>query len=473
MPNVSKIEHSYLEVRRAKVTLLTVQRPDIREFHIGIDDTDSEKGGCTTYTATVLFQDLIRRGFKPSDFPWLVRLNPNIPWKTRGNGALAVHFFVDEKQIENVKRVALETVERTTVASTRGTDPAVVFLKGEVPRILREYSTRALHDVLSVREARVVAARAGAEVHALIGVRGMIGSLAAIGASLDSVENTFEIIAYRTRANLGTRRRIDHDSVKLMNAKYGNSTFNNLDPESGRILVSPHGPDPVLLGIRGYCPQDVLSAFDEVKLSEEVERVMIFKTNQGTEAHLRKTRRAVDLKPHQSGTLTGRVENVPGVMRGGHVIFRLMDDSGLIDCAVYRPTGSLAIAARELMPGDRVRVGGGIRGRRDGRPTMNVEKLEVTHLVEKIEYANPMCEDCGARCESMGRGQGLRCKRCGQEAENASKILVRQQRHIGPTAYVPPLRARRHLARPDPVTRNIFQHIARVEEFQLRAKDYN
>src|SRR6266568_2997096 len=419
----------------------------LTELHIGIDDTDSEKGGCTTYTATVLFQDLIERGFKPSDFPWLVRLNPNIPWKTRGNGALAVHFFVDEKQIESVQRVALETVERTTVASTRGTDPAVVFLKGEVPRILREYSTRALHDVLSVREARIVAARAGAEVHALIGVRGMIGSLAAIGASLDS--------------------------VKLMNAKYGNATFNNLDPESGRILVSPHGPDPVLLGIRGYYPQDVLSAFDEVKLTEEVERVMIFKTNQGTEAHLRKTRRAVDLKPHQSGTLTGRVEKVPRVMRGGHVIFRLMDDSGLIDCAVYRPTGSLAIAARELMPGDRVRVGGGIRGRRDGRPTMNVEKLEVTHLVEKIEYANPMCEDCGARCESMGRGQGLRCKRCGQEAENASKILVRQQRHIGPTAYVPPLRARRHLARPDPVTRNIFQHIARVEEIQLRVKDYN
>src|SRR6266487_3165258 len=405
----------------------------LTELHIGIDDTDSEKGGCTTYTATVLFQDLIERGFKPSDFPWLVRLNPNIPWKTRGNGALAVHFFVDEKQIESVQRVALETVERTTVASTRGTDPAVVFLKGEVPRILREYSTRALHDVLSVREARIVAARAGAEVHALIGVRGMIGSLAAIGASLDSVENTFEIIAYRTRENLGTQRKIDHDSVKLMNAKYGNATFNNLDPESGRILVSPHGPDPVLLGIRGYYPQDVLSAFDEVKLTEEVERVM----------------------------------------RGGHVIFRLMDDSGLIDCAVYRPTGSLAIAARELMPGDRVRVGGGIRGRRDGRPTMNVEKLEVTHLVEKIEYANPMCEDCGARCESMGRGQGLRCKRCGQEAENASKILVRQQRHIGPTAYVPPLRARRHLARPDPVTRNIFQHIARVEEIQLRVKDYN
>src|SRR5882762_10070360 len=156
MPNVSKIEHSYSEVKRAKVTLPTKQRPDIREFHIGIDDTDSEMGGCTTYTAAVLFQELFSRGFKPSDFPWLVRLNPNIPWKTRGNGALAIHFFVDEEQIEGVQRIAMETVEKTTVASDHGTDPAVAFLSGQVPEALREYSTRALHDVLSVREARTI-----------------------------------------------------------------------------------------------------------------------------------------------------------------------------------------------------------------------------------------------------------------------------------------------------------------------------
>jgi len=445
----------------------------LTELHIGIDDTDSEKGGCTTYTATVLFQELSSRGFKPSDFPWLVRLNPNIPWKTRGNGALAVHFFVDEGQIDEVQSIALNIVEKTTVASARGTDPAVAFLKGQVPRTLHEYSTRALHDVLSVREARVVAAKAGAEVHALMGVRGMIGSLAAIGANLDSAENTFEIIAYRTRENLGTPRKIDHESVKLMNVKYGNGTFNNLDPESGRVLISPHGPDPVLLGIRGYGPQDVLSAFNEVRLGEEAERVMIFRTNQGTDAHLRKRRRAVDLEPHQSGALTGRVEDVPRVVRGGHVIFRLRDDSGLIDCAFYRPTGSLAMAARDLLPSDRVRVCGGVRGWREGRPTLNVEKLEVLHLVEKIRRVNPACSNCGGRCESMGRGQGLRCKKCGQRDEYVSKIQVRQQRHLQSTIYVPPPRARRHLTMPDSKPRNISNEYLRVEDFQLRVEDFN
>src|SRR5206468_7383237 len=203
--------------------------------------------------------------------------------------------------------------------------------------------------------------------------------------------HTFEIIAYRISENLGNPRRIDHDSVKLMNSKYGSRTYNNLDSDSGRVLVSPHGLDPVLLGIRGYSPNDVLDAFKELQLNEEIERVMIFRTNQGTDAHLGKTRKAVDLKPHQSGALTGRVDDVPRVVRGGHVIFRLRDDSGLIDCAVYRPTGSLAMAARDLLPSDRVRVWGGVRGLRHGRPTLNIEKFEVLRLVEKVEDANPIC----------------------------------------------------------------------------------
>ncbi|HJM17891.1 MAG TPA: DNA-binding protein, partial [Candidatus Poseidoniia archaeon] len=59
-------------------------------LHIGIDDTDSLEGGCTTWLITEVIKEL-------SDFdlvgpPRLVRLNPNVPWKTRGNGALALVF---------------------------------------------------------------------------------------------------------------------------------------------------------------------------------------------------------------------------------------------------------------------------------------------------------------------------------------------------------------------------------------------
>jgi tRNA(Ile2)-agmatinylcytidine synthase len=113
----------------------------LTEFHIGIDDTDSKTGGCTTYTAALLFEEFCRSGFEPTDFPWLVRLNPNIPWKTRGNGALAIHVRIDETEIGRLEKIALEIVEKTTDPTIPSTDPALVFLCGQVPAVLRDFST--------------------------------------------------------------------------------------------------------------------------------------------------------------------------------------------------------------------------------------------------------------------------------------------------------------------------------------------
>ena len=59
-------------------------------LHIGIDDTDSLGGGCTTWLITEIISELSELDLV--DFPRLVRLNPNVPWKTRGNGALSLVF---------------------------------------------------------------------------------------------------------------------------------------------------------------------------------------------------------------------------------------------------------------------------------------------------------------------------------------------------------------------------------------------
>ena len=419
------------------------------EFHIGVDDTDSELGGCTTYTAAVLFDELQRNGLQPSDFPWLVRLNPNIPWKTRGNGALALHFKVEESQIPLIERTTLKIVEETSRLRTKRSDPAVVFLEGLVHRSVREFSRTALHDVLSIVQARRVARDAGVRVQLLKGSRGLIGSLAAIGASLDTVEHTFEIIAYRTPANLGTSRRVDLNSVRQMDSKHDTRTFHNLDPENGRILICPHGPDPVLLGIRGSSPEDVRKAFSRVRIHEPIERTMIFRTNQGTEAHLTKARKIVNLAAYQSAILTGRVETVPRTLKGGHVIFDLSDETGSIKCAAYAPTKSLGMAARELLPGDRVRAFGGIRKRKT-ELTLNLEKIEVISLVQKSVEHNPICTSCGGRFESMGSGQGFRCKKCGLRNRISVKTSILLERKIQVASYVPVVGARRHLTRPIP-----------------------
>jgi tRNA(Ile2)-agmatinylcytidine synthase len=419
------------------------------EFHIGIDDTDSESGGCTTYTGAVLYQELCNMGIRPSDYPWLVRLNPNIPWKTRGNGAISIHLLVDdEDQIETAKHLAVGITEETAHRSAKRADPAVVFLRGPVPTILREYSFSALHNVLSVVEARSVARQSFVETHLLKGSRGLIGSLASIGAGLDSVEHTFEIIAYRTAENLGTLRRVNGESIKIMDSKHGSGTFHNLDPESGRILVCPHGPDPVLLGIRGLTPQGVQEAFNRVRINEHVERIMIFKTNQGTDAHLTRHRKVIELARYQSAVVTGRVDTIPKVLRGGHVVFQLSDETGSVSCAAYAPTRSLKTVARDLLPGDRARVYGGIRGCRNGKLTVNLEKIDVLSLVENVNKENPMCNSCGGRCESMGRGQGFRCKKCGLHNETRTTTRIVTPRSLQLATYTAVVSARRHLTRP-------------------------
>src|SRR5205823_15130336 len=56
---------------------------------IGVDDTDSRTGMCTTFLAAELIRELTKV-YDLIGHPRLVRLNPNIPWKTRGNGAVCL-----------------------------------------------------------------------------------------------------------------------------------------------------------------------------------------------------------------------------------------------------------------------------------------------------------------------------------------------------------------------------------------------
>ena len=58
---------------------------------IGVDDTDSLQGMCTTFLAAEIVRELTT-DYDLVGYPRLVRLNPNVPWKTRGNGAICVRF---------------------------------------------------------------------------------------------------------------------------------------------------------------------------------------------------------------------------------------------------------------------------------------------------------------------------------------------------------------------------------------------
>jgi tRNA(Ile2)-agmatinylcytidine synthase len=418
------------------------------EFHIGIDDTDSPRGGCTTYTMSLLSENLQCNGLEIDGYPCLVRLNPNVPWKTRGNAATSLHLNIPENKIGEVKEAAIRTVKETSDISQPNTDPAIAFLKGPVPSSLREFYSRALTDVLTVDEATNLTKEAGVDSCLLKGNRGLIGALAAVGADLDRDDHTFEIIAYRTKENRGTKRNVDPESVREMNSRMADLTFNNLDPETGRILVAPHGPDPVLFGVRGEDPSSLIEAFEMVRPNEPIERATLFKTNQGTDAHLFRSRMVRDLQEDQAGNVMGEVVTNPMSSIGGHVFFRLSDDSGEVDCAAYEPTGQFRTEVLSLVPGDRIIAFGGVRSNALRALTFNLEKFEVVHLVSPIEQRNRSCEKCGGCLESMGKGQGGRCRKCGHKVSGPLKYAVQRQRQLQPGLHIPPPRALRHLTRP-------------------------
>ena len=82
-----------------KSTRILLQNDTI--LHIGIDDTDSPKGMCTTFLSYKIVKFLEKQEIQFMDFPSLIRFNPNIPWKTRGNGA--VRLTIKTKNPKKIK----------------------------------------------------------------------------------------------------------------------------------------------------------------------------------------------------------------------------------------------------------------------------------------------------------------------------------------------------------------------------------
>jgi tRNA(Ile2)-agmatinylcytidine synthase len=101
------------------------------QLHIGFDDTDSPRMGCTTYIGAILVERLEALGCKFTDYPNLIRLNPNVPWKTRGNGAVCLRVSCEDSSVDKVKGSVLETVKTNSDLEYARTDPAVVFIEGD------------------------------------------------------------------------------------------------------------------------------------------------------------------------------------------------------------------------------------------------------------------------------------------------------------------------------------------------------
>ena len=409
-------------------------------YHLGIDDTDSLKKGCTTFIGAMLVEGLAGK-CEFVDYPNLVRLNPNVPWKSRGNAAVCLRFRMESGPLE-ILDLATGLVEENRDTGDEKNQPGIALLEGGVPASIKDFGRRALSEVLTIEEAAGVATEAKMQYRMIHGGRGLIGAVASIGNTLER-DHTFELIVYRRRELWGRKREVDPCSVEEFDRRTAPLTFNNMDYEAGKMLIAPHGPDPVLFGVRGESASVVRGALQDLKFSG-AERWVIYRSNQGTGVHLA-PRSIKDLRPYEAAVLSGSISKMPRAIKGGHTIAAIEDGTGEIDIAGYEPSGGFRTVVRNLLPGDKIRAYGGVRPLEDGRLTFNLERLEVLELVRKAKK-NPTCPLCKRSMKSEGRGKGYGCKLCKTKAAEASWRDLERAVEMG--AYMPPPRAMRHLSKP-------------------------
>jgi tRNA(Ile2)-agmatinylcytidine synthase len=418
------------------------------DFFLGLDSTDSLLGGCTTHVATLLVEEILGLGAEFKDYPHLVRLNPNIPFKTRGNGAVSLNFRLEESSEHRLYSLVEEIVTRHSDLPERNCDPGLVILKNRVSLEVQSFATKCLHEVVTISEAEELLHKYATHTRRWKLGRGLVGALAAIGLNLPP-DYVFELIAYRHSENLGKPRLVDPASVQEMDSATRPDTINNRDEETGRVLITPRGPDPVLLGIRGETPEVLLEAFRMLRINEEVERWMIFRSNECTDSHLQPVDSIRQVRPYSSVILRGRIIEKPRIIRGGHVFVRMTDASGVITLAAYEPTGNFREQVCALMEGDQVTAAGGVKLDLDhAEATLNLESIQPTILQQSL-VGNPTCKICSKRMKSLGRQKGYRCKKCRRRSDGSSTTSYPLARSlIEGSVYKPPARAHRHLTRP-------------------------
>jgi tRNA(Ile2)-agmatinylcytidine synthase len=423
---------------------------------VAVDDTDSRKTGmCTTYAAHLIAERIERTG-GAVERVLLVRCNPAVEHKTRGNAALAVHADCDP---DRALAVAAEVVDEAARVSDPRTDPGVVLAAGDpgsVPDRVAAFAREAVRDHHSVADAEALIEEAGYRSREWGNGRGRIGALAAVGAwrAFGGVAGdwTYEHVAYRQRERRGTPRAVDEDSLFAAADRAYPDAWDTVDRVEGEAVCVPHTPGPVLYGIRGDDPgvvEELAAAVD----AEPVAASRTFVTNQGTDAHLRDGA-IPDVTDGRSYRVTGTVVDPPETRQGGHVFLTLADlpagaghgetDAVPADrrlaCVAFEPTKRFRDRVRALRVGDRITACGEVGG-----DALKLEKFAVREL-RTTELATPECPGCGRRMESAGAGAGYRCRDCGTAADG--KVERPVDRDLDPGWYEVPPVARRHLAKP-------------------------
>jgi tRNA(Ile2)-agmatinylcytidine synthase len=397
---------------------------------IGIDDTDSPAGMCTTYLGAVLARRLIREHMRVKEAR-LVRLNPNVTFKTRGNAAIMLDVEGDPAR---AFAIACALVEELADFSCENTNPGLVVTEQKPdPAFYR----KAVTDFCTIEEAVAILEEAGARYRGWKIRRGLIGATAAVASELP--DTTSEILVYREAARFGTPRSVDRQGLFDAEAATFPHTWDTVDTINDVVVCVPHTPDPVLFGIRGSSPQWVMAARQMID-SEIPGLEQIWVTNQGTDAHLLAATIGA-LREGLSYRVRGTVADPPKTGTGGHVSFTLRDSGHTVRCMAYEPTKNFRQVVRQLVPGDAIIAVGSFK-----KGSINLEKIRIVSLARPMTIRPPLCPTCNKRMTSDGKGKGYKCKKCGARSDEQDVQEIPRTLETG--WYEVPPTARRHLAKP-------------------------
>ena len=403
---------------------------------VAVDDTDSRTlGMCTTYLGARLTDRLNEVGVVQRTL--LVRLNPAVEHKTRGNAAVAVHCDADPETARAVVDEILDHAATDDDATSPGAVVAPVDPNG-VPDSVAEFAHDTVQTHHTLEDATELVEQVGYRSATRAGGRGRIGALAAVGAWAAFEEWTYECISYRERDRWGTDRDVDRDSV-FAAAEAGYPTvWDTVDTVEETAVCVPRTPCPVLHGIRGDDPHSVRAVADAIE-SEPVADRQVFVTNQGTDTHLQSST-VGGVRDGHSYRLPATVATEPETHEGGHVFLDIEDGTDRLRAAAFEPTKRFRDRVRALRPGDRLTVCGEVSG-----GTLKLEKFALRERVE-TERVTPDCPDCGRSMKSAGANAGYRCRDCGTSAPG--KVERALERDIEEGWYEVPPVARRHVAKP-------------------------
>jgi len=417
---------------------------------IALDDTDGSDGGCTTHLMLRIlsFLDLDVKGY-----PRLVRLNPNIPFKTRGNAALCAEIgrpsgtrtkigeymgkpifsssIIDDIQdYEQIADAAWDIVLQEANLSDEKTNPGMIIAKDKPDS---DQYFAALRSVVSIEDALRRIKERGMVYRFAKNGRGLIGALSAL--SWPAEKSTYEMIIYSFPRPQHIPKDMQREIAILANSFPG--TFNNYDGENRHAAIFPSPRTPVLCGVRTTDPTAILEFPTQITTGFPIRFTgyMLYQTNQATDDHYQKSfERFEDLSSYAFNAI---VTSYPVAIRGGHWFFNFLYMGREYKAAIFEPSKGMRLLVRDIEIGDYVRIFGSFM---DGK--MNIEKVSIIEKSRVFVRSNPVCVKCGARMQNNGKNS-FRCTSCSNHS--AYPAYKEKKRYSEKKHYEAPVAGRRHL----------------------------